>query len=113
VAYLSFWERNRVPTYLDPSEISTGQIEFDSEKCTNCGICEECCPIGTITVPDKSTGLLPYLNQAGDDMYMCFGCGNCVSVCPHDAAILKRLYTTHTWYNRLTRAPELAGPKRY
>jgi|SRR5687768_13758588 heterodisulfide reductase subunit A-like polyferredoxin len=110
MAYLSFWKRNRVPGYLDRAEITTGKIEFDPALCTNCGICEETCPIGTIVVPE--TGL-PYVHEAGPDMYMCFGCGNCASVCPYDAVKLTRPYTTHSMYNRLTRAPVLTAPKKY
>jgi len=111
MAYLPFLERNIIPTFLDADSISTGQIEFDPDKCTNCGICEDCCPIGTIVVPE--TGL-PYVHEAGAaDVYMCFGCGNCESVCPHDAVKLTRLFTTHTWYNRLTRAQVLTEPKKY
>src|SRR3954469_5843655 len=62
MAYLPFLERNIIPTFLDADSISTGQIEFDPGKCTNCGICEDCCPIGTIVVPE--TGL-PYVHEAG------------------------------------------------
>ncbi len=112
MAYLSFRRRNPVPTYLDPAEITTGEVEFDPSRCTNCGICAQSCPLGSIHVPETK-GEIPRLAQAGPDIYMCFGCGNCVSVCPYEAASLKRLYTTHTRYNRLSRAPVLTGPKRY
>jgi formate hydrogenlyase subunit 6/NADH:ubiquinone oxidoreductase subunit I len=112
MAYLTLWERFRVPTSLDPREITTGRVEFDPERCTLCGICARCCPVGSIVVP-KAKGQVPRVLEGGPDMYLCFACGNCVSACPHDAARLARRYTTHTRYNRLCRTPELTCPKRY
>lgn len=112
LSYLTFWQRNTIPTYLDPSEITTGRVEFDGSRCTLCGICSRCCPVGSIVVP-KTKGQVPCVREAGADMYLCFACGNCVSACPHRAVTLTRRYTTHTWYNRLCRTPEMTYPKRY
>ncbi|MFI5381420.1 MAG: 4Fe-4S binding protein [Tepidisphaerales bacterium] len=45
----------------------------ESEKCTACKTCEETCPNGSITVPDK----VAVVNQ--DD---CIDCNACVDACP-------------------------------
>jgi formate hydrogenlyase subunit 6/NADH:ubiquinone oxidoreductase subunit I len=112
VAYLNWVQRFRIPTYLHAREITTGRVEFDPEKCTLCGICARCCPVGSIVVP-RSKGEAPHVVSGGPDIYLCFACGNCVSACPRDAVLLKRRYTTHTYYNRLSRTAEMTTPKRY
>jgi ferredoxin len=50
------------------------QRNLDEENCTQCGICEEACPAAAIR-------LEPY-PEFGDD---CFGCFNCVRLCPENA----------------------------
>ncbi|MBI4862967.1 MAG: 4Fe-4S binding protein [Candidatus Riflebacteria bacterium] len=92
--------------------MTTGMVEFDRDRCTLCGICARCCPVGSIVVP-TTRGEVPHVASGGPDIYLCFACGNCVAACPHHAATLKRRYTTHTYYNRLCRAPEMTYPRRY
>jgi ferredoxin len=46
----------------------------DEEKCTQCGICQQECPAGTIT-------LTPYPNYGKN----CFDCFNCKRLCPEEA----------------------------
>ncbi len=48
---------------------------IDCEKCTACGICENSCAFGAITVPDDCA----VVNES------CTLCGACVDNCPEDA----------------------------
>ena len=46
----------------------------DEEKCTECGICEERCPVGAVTLSP-----VPVFDEN------CFDCFNCVRLCPEEA----------------------------
>jgi ferredoxin len=46
----------------------------DEEKCTECGICEEQCPVDAVRLSPK-----PVFGDA------CFDCFNCVRLCPEEA----------------------------
>jgi ferredoxin len=47
----------------------------DPEKCVACGLCEETCPVGAMTVGET----------ARVDPMRCIGCGRCAEQCPQEA----------------------------
>lgn len=51
-----------------------------SDKCDGCGICEETCEQGAISMVDSKPQI---------DMELCIGCGECVQACPTDALVGK------------------------
>ena len=53
-------------------------VSIISEKCTGCGLCENACPFGGISVRNHRAVLLPE----------CTGCGTCVLSCPKKAIFM-------------------------
>lgn len=79
MARLSLRERLRVPTYGDPEEIQAGEVAFDYDRCSGCGICAQACPAKAILFADKRPSLKPCsLNE-------CIACGDCAAICPEGA----------------------------
>jgi ferredoxin len=66
--------------------VSNYQLNYDKDKCIQCGACIQRCPMSSITF--------------GEDGYCvmdkaCVACGQCVLICPASARILTRKENTH------------------
>jgi len=81
---LSFLDRIKIPRYDDPSQIESGLIQFNQDKCTGCGFCVKACPASTITLQDKKAKLA--------DLNECMACGDCVAICPEEVITLVKSY---------------------
>lgn len=57
----------------------------DEDRCVACGICEDECPQGAITVGDVAVV----------DPELCTECGICVDACPNDAISLPTQESDH------------------
>jgi Formate hydrogenlyase subunit 6/NADH:ubiquinone oxidoreductase 23 kD subunit (chain I) len=79
---------SRPKTRLYPAEERTlfpgsrGHIEFDSEKCIFCSLCEKRCPAKAIVVDRKTKTLVFY-------PFRCIVCEACTEACTKSAITLK------------------------
>ena len=84
MGYMTLRERWRIPRYDDPSETLMGDIAFDDEKCSGCGLCVKACPADAIILKDAKA-------QA-KDIIECMACADCVAICKEGAVRLTRSY---------------------
>ncbi len=110
--------RKKIPTYIDPKQISSGLIKFDDEKCTRCGICASICPGGSILIPPKTDNAergLPTLTETAPGVTDCVACGDCLASCPNKAISIIRGFRVHEpyFYQKVNQAKELTYPKKY
>ena len=57
--------------------------EVDPTVCNGCGICQNRCQVGAVTVAHPKT-------PARVDADRCLGCGQCVETCPQQAIVLRK-----------------------
>ncbi|MEW6070320.1 MAG: 4Fe-4S binding protein [Candidatus Thermoplasmatota archaeon] len=62
------------------SRISSLWLSKDVKKCTKCGVCKRCCPVGVTKVYDEKVDV----NVAARECIMCF---RCVELCPEDKCL--------------------------
>lgn len=73
------------PVIRDTSEFKGSQTAvIDTEKCTECGLCEEHCRFGAISDGEINP-------------ILCEGCGVCVISCPEDAISMKENVSGYTF----------------
>ncbi|MEW6443942.1 MAG: 4Fe-4S binding protein [bacterium] len=95
MARLTVSERIRIPTYDDPQQIRWGEVGFDYEKCSGCGICSQACPAKAIVLEDKR----PRMKPLGENN--CMACGDCAAICPEGAIALKAGYSYSGYYKTI------------
>jgi len=88
---LAFWlkDNRAFCKYLCPipvlqkvgSRFSLLKIKIDTDKCTNCGICEKNCPMDIKLLEYKQKGTRVLSTE-------CIMCVSCISCCPHQAVDL-------------------------
>jgi ferredoxin len=64
--------------YRDAYARSRFVVKYDEGSCTGCGLCEERCQLGAITMDGRAVV----------DLDKCFGCGNCALACPSGSLTL-------------------------
>jgi flavoprotein len=82
MANLTFSEKRRIPIYDDPAQVQYGVVEFDYEKCRQCGMCVKICPASTLEMVDNQ----PRITQTLE----CMMCSDCVAICPEGAIVAAR-----------------------
>lgn len=118
-------DRLRIPTYDSMKQMQGGNLDFDKDKCRQCGICVRVCPGGcllteSVTKMDILTGKkkgansgIPHVDTLKSGMTLCVACYDCGAACPHGAISIKTNFDPKYFYKRLTQTSEMACPRRY
>lgn len=78
------------PVALENHEFWSGQVAFiDSEKCTECGLCQDLCRFAAI-------------KDFRVDPVSCEGCGFCSQICPAEAITMRENLSGH-WFTSDTK----------
>jgi len=93
MSYMTLREKWRIPRYDDPNETQMGDIAFDTERCTGCGLCAKACPANAIVLQDAKA--------RAADRIECMACGDCVAICKESAVTLTRNYRYSGFYKTI------------
>ncbi len=123
--YLTLRERTKLPDLDKADHMNMADLDFDSEKCRECGICVLLCPGGGVRTEKytkmdlmndpskrKKSGR-PFLDTMKPGVTMCVACFDCGTACPQGAISIKKNYRGGYYYKRLSQTTEMRYPKRY
>ncbi|MBN2158794.1 MAG: 4Fe-4S binding protein [Spirochaetes bacterium] len=120
----SIFDRFRIPAYDKSSQMQTGDLIFDPEKCNGCGTCVQICPGGcllteTTTKVDILSGKakggkygVPHVVQMKKGATLCIACFDCGTACPRGAISIKHNFNPGYHFKRLTQTSDMRYPKR-
>lgn len=109
MAYISFMERFRIPTYDDPATGTTGRVEIDRELCNGCGRCAAICPGKAIYMAGKGTRRKAGFDQ---DFPQCMSCNDCAAICEQGAIAVTEPYWFAYRFKTLDRGP-FSAPRHF
>ncbi|MBI5843900.1 MAG: 4Fe-4S binding protein [Deltaproteobacteria bacterium] len=116
MAYMKFSDMFIVPDYTDPSQMVSGTLDFDDEKCVRCRLCTVICPARSIGMDNAVKGMkkpLPHLQDIVEGVSGCVACGCCCAACPEGAISVTGGFYATRYYTRLHQAKELSFPMMY
>ena len=115
-----------IPTYDDPSQMVTPELDFDPSKCKQCGVCVSICPGGclvtdSLTKRDFMDGGKPRVKDSGvprldtvkPGVSLCIACFDCGTACPEGAISLKTHFNPGFFFKRITQTSDMRYPKKY
>jgi ferredoxin len=118
-------DRLKIPAYDNSREMQTGDLNFDPEKCTECGTCVLLCPAGSL-LTDTTTKIDLQSGKAAGGKYgiprviklkkgatLCIACYDCGAACPQGAISIKKNFNPGMHFKRLTQTSDMLYPKRY
>ena len=124
-AKYSLLDRILVPDYDSPSQMQTGKLDFDPERCRECGICISLCPGGclltdTTTKTDLLSGKarggkygLPRVVTTKAGATLCVACFDCGAACPHGAISIRNNFNPGWHFKRIMQTSNVRYPKQY
>lgn len=59
------------------------RVTFNVDRCRGCGLCEDVCPKGIITLAGDKINAQGYHPAEITDMSKCIACAMCATMCPH------------------------------
>lgn len=59
------------------------RVTFNVDRCRGCGLCEDVCPKGIITLAGGKINAQGYHPAEITDMTKCIACAMCATMCPH------------------------------
>ncbi|ABW65927.1 4Fe-4S binding protein [Desulfosudis oleivorans] len=121
---LSLKERFDIPEYDDMAAMHYALLDFDQEKCVQCGLCVSACAGGCILIGSlyrsdfisgqgKARQGFPELDTLPNQTPMCVGCLTCSAACPTGAITIKQPFRPGGRLKKLHQAPEMTPPHRY
>lgn len=103
---ISFSEKQRIPTYNDPSQHQGGAVIIDYEKCSGCLLCVKLCPADALAAENKKPVMVP------PEKNECMACGDCAAFCEEQAIRIARTLKSSGRYKTIDhgvlRLPTLA-----
>jgi len=124
-AEYSCLDRLRLPAYDSATELKSGALAVDAERCSGCGICVWVCPGGCL-VSDGANKIelmrgavrggrygQPRLARMPSGATQCIACGDCGAACPREALRVTVHFDPGHRFKRLTQTDELTYPRRY
>lgn len=124
MGYLTFREKHKIPTYDNAKHMQTGKLDFDPDKCNQCGRCISVCPGGSIisenfTKIDYMAGTnkgkcgTPSLESIKPGVTLCIACYCCGAACPREAISIASNFNPGYYFKRITQTSDMKFPKRY
>ncbi|MCF8037024.1 MAG: 4Fe-4S binding protein [Desulfobacteraceae bacterium] len=125
MATFTLRDRFILPSYDNPEQMRYGRLEFDPDKCSECGICVLVCPGGSLRSSratktelfqgEKTIGKCgpPEFDTANPEITLCVACFDCGAACPKDAIRIQTSFDPGYFYKRLTQIPEMKYPNPY
>jgi NAD-dependent dihydropyrimidine dehydrogenase PreA subunit len=110
MAYLTWKERLKIPTYDNPEYARSGRVVIDHGKCNGCGNCALICPGACLYVAGVGKNKKCYLMEG--EFPDCMSCNDCAAMCERNAITVSQTYDFGYFYKILHRG-ELSPPRRF
>lgn len=116
-------ERTKIPTYDNNKHMTGGALNFDEEKCNQCGRCISVCPGACLNsesfnkmdyMEGKASGKcgVPYV-EVTRDVTMCIACFCCGAACPRGAISIESHFNPGYYFKRISQTSDMKLPRRY